>query len=71
MSVYKLKFWILIRIITRVQAKILNFNPYIYTLYYQSNTLSYRTAEFTDYPWKMKISFVTGMFEQPVDDSSV
>ena len=54
-----------------MQAKDLNFNPYIYILYYQSNILIYHPLKFVSYPWKWNILFVTEVLEQPANESSV
>ena len=37
-----------------VQAKNMNFNPYIYILYYQSNLLNYLPPSPVSYPYKTK-----------------
>ena len=43
----------------------MNFNPYIYILYYQSNFLNYLPPNSVIYHYKMNISFVTEVLEQP------
>ena len=37
-----------------VQAEKMNFNPYIYILYYKSNLLNYLPPNPASYPYKMK-----------------
>ena len=43
-----------------VQAKNTNFNPYIYTLYYQSNLLNYLPPDPVSYHYKMKYFICNG-----------
>ena len=43
----------------------MNFNPYIYNLYYQSNLLNYLTPNRGSDPYKINISFVTEVLAQP------
>ena len=47
----------------------MNFNPYIYILYYQSNLLNYLSPSPASYPYMMK--FITEVLEQPRSETRV
>ena len=48
-----------------MRAKNMNFSPYIYILYYQSNVLNYLPPEPFSFLIKWNISFVREVLEQP------
>ena len=54
-----------------VQDKNLNFNPYIYILYYQSNIPNYLPPKFAGYHWIMKYFICNEVLEQPANENPV